>query len=427
MNRDASPLQPPDNRTSPLSHPPAGVGRTGNTEAGQQSGLLAAEIGHPTPLEAQKMESLGLLAAGMAHDFNNLLQLIIGYADLARHEPERSGLLDYLAQIRAAGQRGAQLTRQILAFSRRQPIELAPLELNELLSLMAEMLRRLVPPGVEIRTALQDNLPLVSADRGQIEQVVMNLVLNACDSMERGGKILIQTRVLLGGLGTTEESGSRDAVALVVQDNGSGIPTEILPRIFEPLFTTKEQARGTGLGLSVVHRIVQQHAGQIRVESRIGYGTEFTILLPVAKTVPTTPSAPPSPPRPHRGGLVLVAEDDALLRTVIERMLSRHGYRSLTAVDGRDAIRVFREHTGEPIALLLFDALMPQLNGWEAFHQLRNDPGRPPLLLMSGYPGEIPHEPGAKEVVECLRKPFSEEELLLKVSWTLELGAARSA
>lgn len=427
MNRDASPPQPPDNRATDLHHSTAPPGRSGEMGVGRQSGLSAEDEGRRMPLEAQKLESLGLLAAGMAHDFNNLLQLIIAYTDLARHEQERSGLLEFLTQIRAAGQRGAQLTRQILTFSRRQPIEFAPLELNELLSPLAEMLRRLVVPGVEIQTNLQNNLPLVLADRGQIEQVVMNLVLNACDSMEEGGEILIQTRVLLGALWATKESGPRDAVALVVQDNGSGIPADVLPRIFEPFFTTKERARGTGLGLSVVHGIIRQHGGQIRVESRIGQGTEFTILLPVAKVAPAAPSAPQSPPRPHRGGLVLIAEDDPLLRTVIERMLARHGYRTLTAVEGRDAIRIFREHTGEPIALFVFDALMPQLNGLEAFHQLRDDPGCPPLLLMSGYPRETPQSSAEGRRVHYLRKPFSEEELLLHVSRTLELGATRSA
>lgn len=376
--------------------------------------------------QSQKMEALGALAGGMAHDFNNILQAINGFAEIALHDSDPEMMRESVEQIRSASQRASQLTRQILAFGRRQPIESSVLAVNDLLESLAPMLNRLVRPGVEVRSVLEAGLPAMLADRGQIEQVIMNLVLNACDAMGQGGTVEIRTVMFPRSMVSKKPPGElRDAVGIVVRDSGTGMAPETLARIFEPFFTTKPRARGTGLGLAVVHGIVQQHGGEIRVESRVGQGTAFTILLPATDQVPATP--PPMEPalEQGRGQWILLAEDEPSLRHLGERMLQRRGYRVLSACDGAEAVELFHRHEGEPIALLLFDVIMPKLNGVEAYQALRDLPECPPVLFVSGFPGDAPIEPGRPDQVRFLRKPFRESELLQEVAWCLRAAADR--
>lgn len=393
---------------------------TAAKEAEQRQKTLETEL-----RQSQKMEALGILAGGMAHDFNNILQAINGFAEIALVDSDPGMIRESVEQIRSASQRAAQLTRQILAFGRRQPIESTVVRVNELLDSLAPMLNRLVRLGVEVRSTLESGLPPILADRGQIEQVIMNLVLNACDAMAQGG--VVEIRTLLFPQSMVSKKGSnelQDAVGIVVRDSGLGMGPETLGRIFEPFFTTKPRARGTGLGLAVVHGIVQQHGGEIRVESRVGQGTTFTILLPVTNQVPVVPPPVEVLPEDGCGQWILLAEDEPSLRHLGERLLRRRGYRVLSACDGAEAVEMFNRHEGEPVALLLFDVIMPKLTGIEAYQALRDLPGCPPVLFVSGFPGDAPIDIGTPGQVRFLRKPCHEVELLQEIARCLHSEAA---
>lgn len=249
----------------------------------------------------------------------------------------------------------------------------------------------------------------------------MNLVINARDAIKEGrGEIEITTASLPSAvtprMGAAENTGPRDAAAIIVRDTGIGMAPETLARIFEPFYTTKPRSRGTGLGLSVVHGIVQQHGGEIRVESRVSLGTAFTILLPVTDRDRTAQGQSISLASDGGGQWILMAEDEPALRDLNQAMLERLGYRVLSARDGADAVERFRNHRGEPIALLLFDVIMPRLSGVEAYRLLSESPDCPPVLFVSGFPGDAPIEPNPERRVWFLRKPFREADLRLKVS-----------
>lgn len=368
--------------------------------------------------QSQKMEALGQLAGGMAHDFNNILQAITGFADLALDHPDPAVTRQSIEEIHSAALRASNLTRQILAFTRRQPLDLAPIDLNSLLTSIQPMLHTLVRPGVQVIKDLEPDVPPILANSGQIEQIIINLLLNACDAMTNGGIVEIRTTRLplaLPPLKNSSDLRPRDAAALTVRDTGSGIPPETLSHIFEPFFTTKSRSRGTGLGLAVVHGIVRQHNGEVRVQSRPGEGTTFTILLPA--TTQTPPPARPSSPTKGGGNgrFILFAEDEPSLRQLGTRILEQHGFRVLSAADGLQAVELYRRHTSSPISLLIFDVMMPHMNGTEAYQILSREPHCPPILLVSGFPGDMPVDSTLSGTVRFLRKPFRESDLLSEI------------
>jgi two-component system cell cycle sensor histidine kinase/response regulator CckA len=369
--------------------------------------------------QSQKMEAVGQLAGGVAHDFNNLLTVINGYAELLQNRiDEKSPLRGNVDEIRHAGDRAASLTRQLLAFSRRQVLQPKPIVLNGVISHLGTMLRRLIGENIELRTFLRPDLGTVLADRGQIEQVLLNLAVNARDAMSAGGKLILETdNVVLDDAFAREHPTVVPGphVLLAVSDTGAGIPGEIREHIFEPFFSTKERGKGTGLGLSTVYGIVKQSNGYISVYSEVGKGTVFRIYLPrVEGEVQALPSS--SPAASLRGDeTVLVVEDERSVQGVIERVLSGNGYRVLLASEGSEALRVAGEHEG-PIDLLVTDLVMPGMGGREVARRL--EAARPGLrvLYMSGYTEDaISHHGVLDPGLAFLQKPFLSDALLRKV------------
>ena len=364
--------------------------------------------------QAQKMDAVGRLAGGIAHDFNNLLTAIKGTAALMLLDlPAGSALRQDAEAIGEAVDRAARLARQLLAFGRGHVVRRDTLDLNRVVDDTARLLRRLIPAGIELSTVLAEGLAPVTADGGQIEQVLMNLVLNARDAMPpEGGHVIVET------MNVEVDEASRGWAAgvapgayamLVVHDTGTGIDADTLERIFEPFFTTKEVGKGTGLGLSVVYGIVQQSRGWIRVFSRPGAGTTFRILLPRAGGPPPAPAAASSRAAGPLTGTVLVVDDEPAVRRTTRRLLERAGFAVLDAVDGEDALRISRAHPG-PIDLLVTDVVMPRMAGPElARHLVRERPGTP-VLFVSGY-SEDNAFPGASADGHFLHKPFTADAL----------------
>jgi signal transduction histidine kinase len=356
-------------------------------------------------LQSQKLESVGQLAGGVAHDFNNLLTVISGYAhmgleDLAPNDASR----DAFREIADAASRAAALTGQLLAFSRRQRATPRVISLNELLRNVEKMLRRLIGEHIEL-IVIEGEIPTVLADPGQIEQVVMNLAVNARDAMPDGGRLTISTASQRGG----------QAAALRVADTGSGMTAEVQAHIFEPFFTTKEQGKGTGLGLSTVYGIVKQAAGEVLVESEPGRGTTFTVVLPAAGE-PLQTAAEKEGAAPASGAeTVLVAEDEPGVRKFVSAVLASRGYRVLEASTGREALDVAARYDG-PIHLLVSDIVMPELGGMELAVQLRERRPDLAILHMSGYSDHLP----ALDDEALLQKPFSATTLLRRVREVLD-------
>jgi two-component system cell cycle sensor histidine kinase/response regulator CckA len=374
--------------------------------------------------QSQKMEAVGQLAGGIAHDFNNLLTVINGYAELLQNRiDEGSPLRRNVDEIHHAGERAASLTRQLLAFSRRQVLQPKVLDMNGVISNLGKMIHRLIGENIELRTLLRPDLGSVLADPGQVEQVLLNLAVNARDAMPAGGTLVLETaNVVLDESFAREHPGLLPGphVLLSVSDTGTGIPREIREHIFEPFFSTKERGKGTGLGLSTVYGIVKQSNGHISVYSEIGKGTIFKVYLPrVEGKIQGVPSASPA------GSLqgdetVLLVEDESSVRGVIEKVLSGNGYRVLLACDGSEAIRVSGEHEGR-IDLLVTDVVMPGMGGREVASRLET--ARPGLkvLLMSGYSENVISHHGVLEAgLAFLQKPFTTDALLRKVREVLD-------
>jgi PAS domain S-box-containing protein len=364
-------------------------------------------------LQAQKMESIGTLAGGIAHDFNNLLTAILGNTQLALDgftagEPERV----LLTEIEQAARRAATLTNQLLAFSRRQRLERQVIDLNATMSELLNMLRRIIGEDVEIQLDLAPESPAVYADPSQIQQVLMNLAVNARDAMPAGGQLRIATRsVHLDKTDSQTYPWTRPGLyaQIVVSDDGAGIDEATQQRIFEPFFTTKEHGKGTGLGLAVVDGIVKQHDGFIQLTSRAGQGATFTIALPATAPAPLPP-ATPGPQRPVRGGseTILIAEDEEMLRNLVATILRRAGYTVLLAANGEEAIEIFSQDC-EAIDLVILDLIMPRIGGREAFERMRAACSSLRALFVTGYgadydlhgdPTDLP--PNAT----LLRKPY---------------------
>jgi len=372
-------------------------------------------------LQSQKMEAVGQLAGGVAHDFNNILTAIVGYADLlaAEFSDTNSRHLEDLEEIRKAARRAAALTRQLLAFSRKQVLEPRIIDLNGVVVNLEKMLRSLISENIALRTHLATDLAAARADPNQIEQVIMNLAINARDAMPEGGSLTIET-----GNARLDEAYARQHVSVVpgayvmlaVSDTGCGMDEHTKARIFEPFFTTKPPGRGTGLGLSTVYGIVKQSGGNIWLYSETNKGTTFKIYLPAVQAVPEDIGKPAAAERPPKGGgTVLLVEDDEQLRRLTHRALAAQGYTVLEAERGSMALDIARRHKG-PIDLLLTDVVMPDMNGPKLAEMLRKARPKLRVLFMSGYPdGAITNQGVLEHGVAYLAKPFTTEAIARKV------------
>jgi PAS domain S-box-containing protein len=374
--------------------------------------------------QAQKMEAIGQLAGGIAHDFNNILSAIVGYASLLKmRTDEGSTLRSYSEQVLLASERAASLTRQILAFGRKQIITLQPVRVNDSIKALETLLRRILGEDIEIVTALTDREAIVQADAGQIEQVMMNLATNARDAMPSGGKLIITTEINEFDEASAYQLGLERAGAyalIAVSDTGVGMDERTRQRIFEPFFTTKELGKGTGLGLSIVYGIIKQHNGQIIAYSEAGKGTTFRIYLPLTKdAVRETKGIVRAT---IRGGTetLLLAEDSDELRVFTQHVLEEFGYRVIVAKDGEEAVARFREHQ-DAVRLCLFDVIMPKKNGKEALKEIRAARTGMKALFMSGYAADVLRErDGIAEDVLLLSKPIVPDNLLRKVREVLD-------
>jgi two-component system cell cycle sensor histidine kinase/response regulator CckA len=376
--------------------------------------------------QSQKLEAVGRLAGGVAHDFNNLLTAILGGAQLlADGLAPSSPLRQEALEIQEAGRKAALLTRQLLAFGRKQAARPVVVDLGEIVTGLDRMLRRLIGEDVELVTAARPGAGCVRADPGQIEQVIVNLAVNARDAMPAGGRLTIETaNVELGEDVTRRHAEAKPGphVMLAVSDTGVGMTPEVRSHLFEPFFTTKRQGEGTGLGLSTVYGIVKQCGGEIGVCSEPGKGTVFKIYFPRV-AAPAEPIAPAPAPRGAARGTetVLVVEDEVMVRTLAVRVLRQAGYDVLEAGDGEEALRLAAGAKDRKIELMVSDVVMPHMGGPELAQRLRAE--RPDLrvLLMSGYTdraGDVEAQLGARTAF--LSKPFASSELLRKVREVLD-------
>jgi two-component system, cell cycle sensor histidine kinase and response regulator CckA len=381
-------------------------------------------------IQAQRMESLGRLVGSVAHDFNNLLTGIVGYASILDRElsPQHAGRHS-LEEIRKAAELATKLTRQLLAYSRKQIVKRVPLDLNELLDGLADMLSRLIGEQLSLSIEKGEQVPPVLADYGQLEQVILNLVLNARDATPAGGRITVSTEVVI----VDEEEAARENVGrtgpfvrLTVEDTGEGMSAEVLRHLFEPFFTTKPVGRGTGLGLASSHGIVRQGGGFMRVTSRLGQGTIASVYLPEAQHELQRQHLDTAPPDLRGTETVLVIEDDETLRNFVGEALTFYGYRALLAPDPLSALRIGRE-SPESIAVALTDIVLPDMSGMHVAQQLVELRPGLRVIYMSGYidarsgHGALPPE------AHFLRKPFQPEELARMLRFVLDRIPARAS
>jgi PAS domain S-box-containing protein len=395
-----------------------------NNQAGETDhfDLMVQDITKQRNLEeqlrqAQKMEAIGRLAGGVAHDFNNLLGVIIGYSELALDQiAPSSPVRGQVEQIRKAGERATALTRQLLAFSRQQVLDTKALSLNAIISDMAQMLIRLIGEDIELKTKLDSELHAIRGDQGQIEQVIMNLAVNARDAMPQGGDLMIETRNV-----TVEDNEMQrhtpmtpgEYVLLSISDTGVGMDAETQAHIFEPFFTTKARGKGTGLGLATVYGVVKQSGGYIWVYSEPGVGSTFKVYLPRVLEEPKTSSPPDVSDSQQGSETVLVVEDEVSLRTFTCTLLRSNGYTVLEAGEGEEALTLAAQYK-RPIHLLLTDMILPGMNGPTVAEKLASLHPEAKVLFMSGYTGFVrrglidPH-------AALVSKPFTREEMLRKI------------
>jgi PAS domain S-box-containing protein len=375
-------------------------------------------------MQSQKMEAVGQLAGGVAHDFNNLLTAILGYSQILQEslDPDSGGRRS-AREIEKAAARAAALTQQLLAFSRKQILEPRVLNLNSVVAEMGRLLRRLIGEHIELQTRLQPGLARVKADPGQIDQVLLNLVVNARDAMPQGGRLLIETsNVHLDQEFTRQhpESSQGPHVMLSVTDTGCGIPPELVPRVFEPFFTTKEKGKGTGLGLSTVYGIVKQSGGSLWIRSEPGSGTTFRVYLPAEPTEGSQDVAPVDGPRLGGSETLLVVEDEDVLRSLMCEVLTAQGYHVLQAASGDQALDLCI-HGGLHPDLLVTDVVMPGMNGRELAERLKDELPGLPVLFLSGYTEDaIVHHGVLEQGVNFLAKPFSPQALAGRVRDVLD-------
>jgi PAS domain S-box-containing protein len=375
--------------------------------------------------QAQKMEAIGQLAGGVAHDFNNLLTAINGYSGLALQKiDDDHPLRGYLEEIKKAGDRATNLTRQLLAFGRKQILQPLPINLNDVVTDINKMLRRLIGEDIVLTAKLEPTVPKIKADPGQVEQVLVNLVVNARDAMPHGGKLTIET----SEVDLDREYADRHVgvvpgsyVMLAVSDTGTGMDEDTRARIFDPFFTTKEQGKGTGLGLSTVYGIVKQSGGNIWVYSELGHGTTFKVYLPVlAVDSQQTEAAAVELPMPSGSETILLVEDEDVVRGLARKILEHAGYHVLEASRGEEAVRLCLERAG-PIDLLLTDVVMPETSGKEVANRLTELLPGLRVLFMSGYTdAAIVHHGVLDSDVEFIQKPFSPAALCRRVREVLD-------
>ena len=368
---------------------------------------------------SQKLEAVGQLAGGIAHDFNNLLTVINGYCErLLVMAPDGDPMTADLDLIHKAGQRAASLTRQLLAFSRRQVLQPKLIELNSIVIDIERILRRVIGEQVTVVTRLDSSLGVTQADPGQIEQVIMNLAINARDAMPDGGVLTVETaNVTIDGSGPPRfPLRPGRYVMLAVRDTGVGMDAVTASRIFEPFFTTKEAGKGTGLGLSTVYGILMQSGGDVAVESTPGAGTTMRVFLPMVDGVPVAPAAPPPGPMPRGSETLLLVEDEDFVRELVREFLQASGYTVIEASSAEDAIAIIENEDTPPIDLLVTDVVLPGLNGARLAEQLKSRMPRLEALYISGYPGDSmfrgeSFDPGTS----FLAKPFTRHVLTRKV------------
>jgi two-component system cell cycle sensor histidine kinase/response regulator CckA len=367
--------------------------------------------------QAQKMESLGTLASGIAHDFNNILGIIIGYASLLDQKiTDPARLTTYLDAIVKAAERGAGLVRQILTFARKSDFMLEPVNVNSIIGELAKMLGETFPKTITLSLQLEKGLPMVTVDRTQVHQALLNLCVNARDAMADHGSLTVATKLVDGSSLSRRfpEASGKAFVGITVSDTGTGMDDETKERAFEPFFTTKEVGRGTGLGLAVVFGVVQEHQGFIDVESEVGHGSTFRIWLPVPAGVISTRGRSSYSLTDVPGGseTILVVEDEELMLNLLVSVLAQKGYNVMSARDGEEAVRIHSENKGK-IDLVLSDLGLPKLDGWEACRQMRQGDAGIRIVIASGY-----LEPGLKSEIlreggsGLIRKPYSHQEIL---------------
>src|SRR5580692_1578998 len=375
--------------------------------------------------QSQKMEAIGRLAGGVAHDFNNLLGIVTACTELLQGRVDTESL-EYVDNIREAAKRGASLTRQLLAFSRRQAVQAQILDVNERLKEVTKLLRPLMGDEVEIVLLSRAATAIVEADPGHLDQIVINLAVNARDAMPNGGKLILETAIIDFDESFALEHpaiGVGRYVMLAVSDSGTGMDETTRSRIFEPFFTTKEMGKGTGLGLATVYGIVQQSGGHVWVYSEIGHGTTFKVYLPSAEhKLGTSPAAHAEALPPRRDGTtILLAEDDAVMRRLTKKMLEEHGYKVLEAEDGKSALQTIgsgqagSEAAGSnqpSIDLTLTDVVMKGMNGPELVLRLIDSHPTMKVVYMSGYTGELVANQGLDSGIRLLEKPFTRADLL---------------
>jgi PAS domain S-box-containing protein len=378
--------------------------------------------------QAQKMEAVGRLAAGVAHDFNNLLTIISGYSELLLGTaPKGDALRGFLEQIKGAGERAARLIRQLLAFSRKQARKPEVLDLNELVGNAEKLLRRLIGEDIELTAALAQDLGRITADPGQLEQVLFNLAVNARDAMPRGGKLTLETTnaelntAACNSLGSEARPGSY--VVLAVSDTGCGMTEEVKAHLFEPFYTTKEPDKGTGLGLATVYGIVKQSGGFLTVDSEPDLGSTFKIYLPRTEAAVASRTRPSVYVAARGTETILVVEDQAEVRKLARQALEMNGYQVLEAASGMEAISVSAAHP-DPIHLLLSDVVMPGLSGRELCDELVKGRERLQVLYMSGYADDAVVRHGIlPPAVNFIQKPFTPLGLVRKVREVLDRQA----
>ena len=370
----------------------------------------------------QRLESLGRMAGEVAHDFNNIITAISGNADLALSELEQHPAREFIQEIQAASQRASELSRQLLTFSKGQLLQPTALDLGEVMEGLARMLSRLMPRNIELSFRTASGLPPILAERSQVEQLVMNLVLNARDAMPEGGELRVHTSHTTLHASQLEPSASVEPgqfLCISVQDSGGGIPEHAQAQIFEPFFSTKGSSQGTGLGLSVVRSVVQKHKGHLHFSTSQS-GTTFFSYFPTTDLEPQAMTILAQSTGRTPNELVLVADDQPQIRTLLGRVLKRAGYQVEVCGDGEQAMRFIQANP--QVAVVLSDVTMPKMGGLELLAQLQDRAHPPPVVLMSGYTPDqdLPHS------AHILNKPFRMDELLLLLDKVLEPSAAPS-
>ena len=373
--------------------------------------------------QSQKMEAVGRLAGGVAHDFNNLLGIVTACSELLRSRVDANSL-EYVDNIREATKRGASLTRQLLAFSKRQPVQTQLLDVGERVKDVSKLLRPLMGDDVEIVLLPRSSTAVVEADPGQLDQIVVNLAVNARDAMPRGGKLILETAVYDFDESFAREHPAMTAgryVMLAISDNGIGMDEATRSRIFEPFFTTKEIGKGSGLGLATVYGIVKQNGGHVWVYSEPDHGTTFKIYFPSADhKLDAAPEVQADALPPRRDGVtILLAEDDAVMRRLTRKMLEEHGYRVVEAEDGKAALEAIAARPGGAIDLTLTDVVMKGMNGPELVLRLVDSYPAMRVVYMSGYTGELVAHQGLDTGIRLLEKPFTRADLLKTIDAAL--------